>query len=222
MDSAELSDLDSSASAWSPMSSLDDQENLHDLDTQRGGSESGSPPIMHRRTSKNPVKRVQQRTAANHRERKRMKTINEAFEGLRERIPLASGDRKLSKVDTLRLAIRYINQLSDMVTACGDVDGQLTTTSEPDAAKVIIRCHGTGKVQHLNIILAIHTYSLRGTHVSFQALDHDLLDVQLINQMRMIDIHFDWEQVSIITFLNGRLEYPGRLVYGTTRDVTTS
>ena len=46
------------------------------------------------------MKRIYQRNAANQRERKRMKTINEAFEGLRDRIPLAGGDRKLSKVNT--------------------------------------------------------------------------------------------------------------------------
>ena len=73
-----------------------------------------------------------------------MRTINEAFEGLRERIPLANGDRKLSKVDTLRLAIRYIHHLSDMVTTCGKTDGGLTGPAEPDTAKVIIRCHGAG------------------------------------------------------------------------------
>ena len=68
-------------------------------------------------------KRVQQRQAANQRERKRMKTINDAFEGLRERIPVSSGgDRKLSKVDTLRLAIRYIQQLSHVIHACDEED----------------------------------------------------------------------------------------------------
>ncbi len=44
------------------------------------------------------MKKMHQRNAANQRERKRMKTINDAFEGLRDRIPLAGGDRKLSKV----------------------------------------------------------------------------------------------------------------------------
>lgn len=73
-----------------------------------------------------------------------MRTINEAFEGLRSRVPLASGDRKLSKVDTLRLAIRYIHHLTDMVTACGEVNGNMKNSTEENAAKVIIRCHGAG------------------------------------------------------------------------------
>ena len=47
----------------------------------------------------------QQRQAANHRERKRMQSINEAFEGLRVCIPTLPYEKRLSKVDTLRLAI---------------------------------------------------------------------------------------------------------------------
>ena len=54
------------------------------------------------------MKRVYQRNAANQRERKRMRTINEAFEGLRDRIPLAGGDRKLSKVLSLFLFVVII------------------------------------------------------------------------------------------------------------------
>ena len=48
-----------------------------------------------------------------------MKTINDAFEGLREKIPVSERtDRKLSKVDTLRLAIRYIQELSHVIHTC--------------------------------------------------------------------------------------------------------
>lgn len=167
-DGSDLSDLDSSP-GWSPLSAFDDQENFcspggfnphhqHPNNTPSFNtpvSDIGSPPsflqgenqhhhlaTQRRSHSKNPVKRVQQRTAANHRERKRMRTINEAFEGLRSRVPLASGDRKLSKVDTLRLAIRYIHHLTDMVTACGEVNGNMKNSTEENAAKVIIRCHG--------------------------------------------------------------------------------
>jgi len=61
----------------------------------------------------------QSRQAANVRERRRMKTMNAAFDGLRERIPVSStlstGCRKLTKVDTLRLAIAYIQELAQLV-----------------------------------------------------------------------------------------------------------
>ena len=70
-----------------------------------------------------------------------MKTINDAFEGLRERIPTAgAGEHKLSKVDTLRLAIRYIQQLTqirDTFDEGGDPDEQNQKQN-----KVIIRCQG--------------------------------------------------------------------------------
>ena len=53
----------------------------------------------HHSSHHHPPRKVHQRRAANMRERKRMKTINEAFDSLRERIPVAGGaERKLSKV----------------------------------------------------------------------------------------------------------------------------
>lgn len=44
-----------------------------------------------------------------------MQSINEAFEGLRSHIPTLPYEKKLSKVDTLKLAISYITFLGDMV-----------------------------------------------------------------------------------------------------------
>lgn len=65
------------------------------------------------------------RSAANQRERRRMQCINEAFEGLRSHIPTLPYEKRLSKVDTLRLAICYINFLSELVSS----DGQRTNNS---------------------------------------------------------------------------------------------
>jgi len=107
---------------------------------------------LDRRTGGRPSGGGHQRQAANVRERRRMKTINEAFEGLRARIPVRhpprrtgqgqgqgassegnvadesdnskvcsehvdGADRKISKVDTLRLAIRYIRYLASLVNS---------------------------------------------------------------------------------------------------------
>ncbi|KAM3179724.1 hypothetical protein ACTXT7_000007 [Hymenolepis weldensis] len=58
-----------------------------------------------------------QRLAANMRERRRMHSINDAFEGLRARIPTLPYEKRLSKVDTLRLAIGYINFLQNLVNS---------------------------------------------------------------------------------------------------------
>ncbi|CAH2306322.1 pancreas transcription factor 1 subunit alpha-like [Pelobates cultripes] len=57
------------------------------------------------------------RQAANVRERRRMLSINSAFEELRNRVPTFPYEKRLSKIDTLRLAIAYIALLSDILTS---------------------------------------------------------------------------------------------------------
>ena len=51
----------------------------------------------------------------NERERNRVKQVNMGFETLRLRVPQASKNKKMSKVDTLRAAVDYINELTKMV-----------------------------------------------------------------------------------------------------------
>ncbi|XP_069996371.1 uncharacterized protein [Penaeus vannamei] len=58
-----------------------------------------------------------QRHAANIRERKRMLSINSAFEELRTRVPTFPYEKRLSKIDTLRLAIAYIALLRELLTS---------------------------------------------------------------------------------------------------------
>ena len=58
-----------------------------------------------KKNAKSAIAAVQQRYAANMRERKRMQSINDAFEGLRQHIPTLPYEKRLSKVDTLRLTI---------------------------------------------------------------------------------------------------------------------
>ena len=58
-----------------------------------------------KKNTKSAIAAVQQRYAANMRERKRMQSINDAFEGLRQHIPTLPYEKRLSKVDTLRLTI---------------------------------------------------------------------------------------------------------------------
>ncbi|XP_012942586.1 pancreas transcription factor 1 subunit alpha [Aplysia californica] len=85
-------------------------------------------------------KKHQQRKAANMRERRRMKSINDAFEHLRRRVPAnTNADRRLSKVDTLRLAIRYISYLSELVKSCGDL--REGSKHKHVQKKIILRCH---------------------------------------------------------------------------------
>lgn len=61
------------------------------------------------------TKKQQRRAAANTRERTRMHTVNSAFEMLRKLVPAYPTNRKLSKIETLRLACSYIEDLSALL-----------------------------------------------------------------------------------------------------------
>ncbi|KAJ8259018.1 hypothetical protein COCON_G00180300 [Conger conger] len=66
---------------------------------------------------------VQQRSSANARERDRTQSVNLAFTALRTLIPTEPVDRKLSKIETLRLASSYISHLAN-VLLIGDGNGE--------------------------------------------------------------------------------------------------
>ncbi|KAI8495988.1 hypothetical protein Bbelb_264040 [Branchiostoma belcheri] len=55
------------------------------------------------------------RTAANLRERTRMRVLSKAFVRLKTTLPWVPADTKLSKLDTLRLASSYIGHLSKVL-----------------------------------------------------------------------------------------------------------
>ncbi|NXH05736.1 SCX factor, partial [Loxia leucoptera] len=63
-----------------------------------------------------------QRHTANARERDRTNSVNTAFTALRTLIPTEPADRKLSKIETLRLASSYISHLGN-VLLLGDSGG---------------------------------------------------------------------------------------------------
>ncbi|KAJ1122916.1 hypothetical protein NDU88_001389 [Pleurodeles waltl] len=68
---------------------------------------------------------VKQRQAANARERDRTQSVNTAFTALRTLIPTEPVDRKLSKIETLRLASSYIAHLANvLLSGEGCQDGQ--------------------------------------------------------------------------------------------------
>ncbi|XP_044311350.1 transcription factor 15 [Varanus komodoensis] len=68
---------------------------------------------------------VKQRQAANARERDRTQSVNTAFTALRTLIPTEPVDRKLSKIETLRLASSYISHLANvLLLGDGCEDGQ--------------------------------------------------------------------------------------------------
>lgn len=51
----------------------------------------------------------------NERERQRVRCVNQGYAKLREHLPGQSADKRLSKVETLRAAIRYIKYLQGLV-----------------------------------------------------------------------------------------------------------
>lgn len=62
-----------------------------------------------------PQIKKKRRLAANARERRRMQSLNEAFDRLRQYLPSLGNDRQLSKHETLQMAQSYISALCDLL-----------------------------------------------------------------------------------------------------------
>ena len=76
-----------------------------------------------------------QRRAANLRERRRMVNLKEAFKDLRDCIPTFSYERKLSRIETLRLAIMYITFLKELVKGKNPEEITLNSTTVTSTRK---------------------------------------------------------------------------------------
>ncbi|XP_069588544.1 pancreas transcription factor 1 subunit alpha [Ranitomeya imitator] len=103
------------------------------------GMKGSSSAAKRRRRIRSEMEMQQLRQAANVRERRRMQSINDAFEGLRSHIPTLPYEKRLSKVDTLRLAIGYINFLSELVQS--DLPLRNSNTESSLQPKKVIICH---------------------------------------------------------------------------------
>ena len=57
-----------------------------------------------------------QRVAANVRERRRMCSLNASFDKLRKRVPAFPHEKRLSRIQTLRLAMYYISFMTELLT----------------------------------------------------------------------------------------------------------
>ncbi|KAK9745195.1 Helix-loop-helix DNA-binding domain [Popillia japonica] len=76
------------------------------------------PPTNPTTSQKKPRRRVAtmaQRRAANIRERRRMFNLNEAFDKLRRKVPTFAYEKRLSRIETLRLAITYISFMTELL-----------------------------------------------------------------------------------------------------------
>nr|XP_020443648.1 fer3-like protein [Monopterus albus] len=69
----------------------------------------------HTKSKRRRIITVVQRQAANVRERKRMFSLNEAFDELRRKVPTFAYEKRLSRIETLRLAIVYISFMMDLL-----------------------------------------------------------------------------------------------------------
>uniref|UniRef100_A0A915B8T1 BHLH domain-containing protein n=1 Tax=Parascaris univalens TaxID=6257 RepID=A0A915B8T1_PARUN len=99
----------------------------------RNASVGNACMAIRRRKEKSSEVMNRQRKAANERERKRMCSINKGFDKLRLRLPTMPYEKKLSKMDTLKQAIEYIQQLSRILEQCNgsnERDGQ-TVDQQP-------------------------------------------------------------------------------------------
>ncbi|ELT90641.1 hypothetical protein CAPTEDRAFT_151649 [Capitella teleta] len=91
---------------------------------------SGSEYYTDSSCGKRKRKRVittEQRRAANVRERNRMFQLNEAFDSLRKRVPTFAYEKKLSRIETLRLAVTYIEFMAKVVENNGDESSKAAT-----------------------------------------------------------------------------------------------
>ncbi|XP_018011263.2 uncharacterized protein LOC108668539 isoform X1 [Hyalella azteca] len=102
---------------------------------------------------------VKQRTHANARERDRThSSVNSAFVALRSLIPTEPADRKLSKIETLRLATSYISHLATQLLAGTSLQPCLSTPSTdnlPSAERIPVCtfCLGSLKKKQLHLHL---------------------------------------------------------------------
>ncbi|KAF6019515.1 Fer1 [Bugula neritina] len=95
------------------------------------------------------AKKKPHRTAANQRERKRMKSINDAFDDLRQYIPLPVSERsKLSKVDTLKYAIMYIGNMTETLQQYEDTLYYRKKKHSEAPKKVVLKCKRENLQQH--------------------------------------------------------------------------
>ena len=98
------------------LSKIDNEKTSLDSHERKFSSDNMSlNEIVSKRTLREkmlpPEIRGKRRQAANARERKRVNKITDAFERLREHVPNLIKDRKLSKFETLQMAMAYIDAL---------------------------------------------------------------------------------------------------------------
>lgn len=99
-----------SGNDWSAAST-----NSYDSFSEEGYQSESPEPISRPKNQVTPLVLKKRRLAANARERRRMKNLNQAFDRLRTFLPQLGQDRQLSKYETLQMAQTYIMALYDLL-----------------------------------------------------------------------------------------------------------
>ncbi|XP_027727727.1 fer3-like protein [Vombatus ursinus] len=99
----------------------EDEEEEGEGDGEGDGCEEAEPlggaSLLLGRPKRKRVITLAQRQAANIRERKRMLSLNEAFDQLRKKVPTFAYEKRLSRIETLRLAIVYISFMTELLAS---------------------------------------------------------------------------------------------------------
>ncbi|XP_074705386.1 fer3-like protein [Strix aluco] len=101
-----------------PLAALGDGEPEDEEEEEEEEERMRSASLLDRPRRKRVITYAQ-RQAANIRERKRMFNLNEAFDQLRKKVPTFAYEKRLSRIETLRLAIVYISFMTELLDGCG-------------------------------------------------------------------------------------------------------
>ncbi|XP_035709986.1 transcription factor 21 isoform X2 [Folsomia candida] len=148
------------------------EEGIRGRRTKRGGKYRTETTIRHqnkRQTSTSSMSRVvttkhcsnnngngnageSVSSSAGNREREKTQSVNTAFRTLRTLIPTEPADRKLSKIETLRLATSYITHLSlhllNEPDQTGNIDEHHQSTPEPHKICTFCLAHSKKALKH--------------------------------------------------------------------------
>ncbi|XP_041350945.1 achaete-scute homolog 4-like [Gigantopelta aegis] len=72
----------------------------------------------------------------NERERERVRCVNDGYEKLKDHLPIENKDRRISKVETLRTAIRYIKHLQALLEESDIHGGQISENGSSKKRKL--------------------------------------------------------------------------------------
>ncbi|XP_078721880.1 uncharacterized protein LOC144938060 [Lampetra fluviatilis] len=113
---------------------LPQQQNRQDSDHQQQQQQQHHPEHHHhqQQQNQNEPESQNQRFVANVRERQRTQSLNDAFASLRKIIPTLPSD-KLSKIQTLKLAARYIDFLYQVLQSDA-AEGRAVAAAAPSCS----------------------------------------------------------------------------------------